>query len=280
MQSSLFFGLLDNRIRQLEKDVSKLLNEPELPKRATVTEEFSNYCSRIDYLGWSEFAAEYDISPRLTEQYKHVPETNLEPKSVIEVLVEQPFYPLARRLVGRHRELDHLPPPLPTSIRISRTHNKRLKALAPPANSQGVDLPTPYQIRCRSPAFLKILKDITGMNLTIGRFQHTIMFTKPFKFLVYAKDILKEVERLEQMEVGFQRRPLTVPPSEDDTQGLEELPNLKLFRELLLTELAPTIQVREDVMNGKLRRVLFADLWHVFKPGQEVRTSLIDHIRL
>jgi hypothetical protein len=62
-------------------------------------------------------------------------------------------------------------------------------------------------------------------------------------------------------------------PAEKDQENPEALEHLRLLSDLLQQDLAPVLKARDGASSGSLRKVSFNNLWHIFKPGQEVRRS-------
>jgi hypothetical protein len=57
------------------------------------------------------------------------------------------------------------------------------------------------------------------------------------------------------------------------TETPEALPHMRLLNELLTNDLGRALKLRQGVETGTARTVFFPDLWHVFRYGQEVRSS-------
>jgi hypothetical protein len=55
---------------------------------------------------------------------------------------------------------------------------------------------------------------------------------------------------------------------------------MKLLKELLDKDLDRTVQLRKGIETGDSKRVAFGDLWHVFRYGQEVRSSRSKQVQL
>lgn len=51
------------------------------------------------------------------------------------------------------------------------------------------------------------------------------------------------------------------------------LEHLRLLVEFIDNDLEPTLKLRRKIQERTLERIAFSDLWHLFQPGQEVRTS-------
>ena len=64
---------------------------------------------------------------------------------------------------------------------------------------------------------------------------------------------------------------------EDDidaqTETHEALLHMRLLKQLLTNDLGAALKLRQGVEAGTARKVSFPDLWHVFRYGQEVRSS-------
>lgn len=57
----------------------------------------------------------------------------------------------------------------------------------------------------------------------------------------------------------------------DNTNTSEGLEHLRLLVEFMDKDLKPLIDLRKQIAERKLRKIAFADLWHLFEHGQEVR---------
>jgi hypothetical protein len=55
-----------------------------------------------------------------------------------------------------------------------------------------------YRIRIRSVVLLKLMREVTELNTTIGRHKHQLVFIRPFKLLVSFERQLRE--RLQELE--------------------------------------------------------------------------------
>lgn len=60
-------------------------------------------------------------------------------------------------------------------------------------------------------------------------------------------------------------------PQLDNTNTTEGLEHLRLLVEFMDKDLKPLIDLRKQIAETTLRKIAFADLWHLFEHGQEVR---------
>lgn len=171
----------------------------------------------------------------------------------------------------------------------------------PQARKTNSDLPSPYQrhlknntqsspqrIRINSIPLLKMLEQLSGESLFYHNQERPLVFLRPFKFFVkYEKEIREFLTQLEsqdregsdekRVEVDYHSPDQNVVGELNDTMNdsdrLEAIEHLRLLVEVLDTDLGPTFQLRQQIKDRTLKTIAFHDLWHLFQPGDVIRTS-------
>ncbi|CAN9363871.1 unnamed protein product [Alternaria alternata] len=185
--------------------------------------------------------------------------------SVIEVLLEEPRVSIKTRYRKR------------SSVQNDANRTSPSRAMSIPIVRQN-----PKRIRIRSAKLLKTLEHIAesvGFSfLTSGT--TSLVFQYPFKLFITLEQPIRE--KLAQLSQAFQEndevdslRPSTeyVPSAPKEAVDIEVLQQLKLLEELFETDLKPMFDMRRDIETKKLTTISYTDLWHLFRYGQEVRTS-------
>jgi len=181
MQSKAYAELLEDRIFDLEDKVRKLRGEP---KPADIEDDVIGdvpTITEIGMLGWTEFSRRIEINRKdIPEEWKHCPEVDQEPRHVIEILKEEPRFDFFK-----------------LNTQSSNAAQSRPDVAGIQVHDSSVD---PHRIRIRSKLLLKVLKEITGCNTTLGPYEHRLLLLQPFKLLVSfeknIRDFLRDVEEL------------------------------------------------------------------------------------
>lgn len=161
--------------------------------------------------------------------------------------------------------------------------------------------PVAERIRIHSIHIIKILEKIHGEPLTSGNYTSPILMIRPFRTLVYyGEQILQKFRELElefgEKEEGVDTTKATIIESseqqdhdaddisrdkeqdereeqkeekkmDEDTGSAVAYQQMKVLIEFINTE----IQEKMDYLTGgRCQKVLFSDLWYLFKPGDEV----------
>jgi hypothetical protein len=192
LQSTLFHSLVNDRLSDLEKNMRKLLQQPEQVAEKLNSSNVAQYESEIAKLNWSQFASQYELSERRLE-WEHVQDVDIGEKKVIEILTEEPRYGIS----GWMRSSQRAP------RRVNPAFHASKQATAARDHLQDIDSLVPYRIRIRSPILLKVLSQITGIEIAIGPHKHQVVFIRPFKVLTKNyKNILEELARFESSHAG------------------------------------------------------------------------------
>ncbi|KAJ5548559.1 hypothetical protein N7513_005793 [Penicillium frequentans] len=216
------------------------------------------------WLSWQEYSLVYDV-PDSKGEWKHVPEIDNSPQSIIEVLIEEPL-----------------------SFRAVRSVTTKQASGVVAANKVNIDgkeanLPM-FQIRLRSPILLKVLDEITDQLSARGPHEHKVTFMRPFKLLtLFWKELLEYQKKLEQIHgdsTAERQDPSTAIGPFKETESPKALEHLRLLNEFMANHLGYVLKLREDFEKGTVRKVAFRDLWHLFRPGTTVRTPAAKQIQL
>lgn len=179
IQSNLYAQLVEDRLKQLEKDVRMILRKP-LPKNEE--DEISKNVMKplphrqvVNHLTWTAWSAPVVVPKALLARpkWKHGLEVDGIPKSVIEILIEEPQ--VAVRYFNRNEPSPVIDP----------------------------SLWVPWRIRFRSKLMLKLLERVTGQRVSIGPHKHQVVLLRPFKLLVaYADKIFSFCQDLEDKDAA------------------------------------------------------------------------------
>ncbi|KAI0548396.1 hypothetical protein F4679DRAFT_551013 [Xylaria curta] len=280
LQAKAYTELVEDRIQDLERKVRQLSNEKDSLAEDNNSPERIPPIIRIVPMGWTDFNHRTFINRKdFTGTWKHRPEIDELSRPVIEILVEEPYYGFGLSRSGKQNSDD----------------SQSLPTFQP--NEFSVE---PYQIRIRSKLLLKTLKEITGSNVTIGPYEHRLLLLRPFKLLVhFEQEIRSSIRKMELANSNYDpdmdkrraaneanpgpmanQRPTTnVPFPVQETHSLSALNELKLLETLFDECLSRPIQLQRGV-SPNITKVTFSELWYIFKPGYEVRTTGESQIQL
>ncbi|KAJ5150895.1 uncharacterized protein N7482_010147 [Penicillium canariense] len=216
------------------------------------------------WLSWQEYSVVYDV-PDSKGEWKHVPEIDNSPQSIIETLIEEPLSFRAVRSVTTKQS-----PGVVAGNKVS-------------VDGKEASLPM-FQIRLRSPILLKVLNEVTDQLSQRGPHEHKVTFMRPFKLLtLFWKDLLEHQKKLEQIHgdstAESQDPSMAIGPLKE-TESPKALEHLRLLNEFMANHLGRVFKLREDFEKGTARKVAFCDLWHVFRPGTTVRSPAAKQIQL
>ncbi|KAI9662333.1 MAG: hypothetical protein M1821_008500 [Bathelium mastoideum] len=276
IQAKAHTQLIEDRINDLEAKVRKILKEPD-PSLDEDQNTFPRNEIEIKYLPWREFNVRFEIDKTRHIHWKHRPEIDLEPKSVIEILWEEPFNTGA-----------YIP-----SSELSSAEFNVVPSSQVPESMNSVFTDYPYRIRIRSQLLLQVIKEATGCQTTLGPYRHRLLLLRPFKLLVthyhHLRSALKRLEDKHQ-KVEEEWEPNShSPPSmaligsvagpEKETETMEAQNLLRLLCTTINTCFKPQVELLHNLSpdSGKVK---FTDLWYLFKPGYEVRTPGNSRIQL
>ncbi|CAP99246.1 Pc22g19580 [Penicillium rubens Wisconsin 54-1255] len=215
-------------------------------------------------LSWQEYSVVYDV-PDSKGEWKHVPEIDNSPQSVIETLIEEP-----------------------QPFRGARSFTKKQSPGGVAGNKVNLDgkeasLPI-FQIRLRSPVLLKVLNEVTDQLPHRGPHEHKVTFVRPLKLLtLFWKELLEHQKKLEQIHgdsTAESQVPSTAIGPLKETESPKALEHLRLLNGFMSDHLGRVFKLREDFEKGTARKVAFCDLWHLFRPGTTVRTPATKQIQL
>ena len=232
------------------------------------------------------------------QQYTNGSPMSTQQHHILEVLIEDPGIN-KRRLVRRHDSDE-----FKSSNRDAKKYQKRDPIIV--QNSK-TTLQSPERVRiCSKPllAILSAIVDPAGPPLW-DNIPHVVIL-RPFKlFVIYEteiRDALKDLEKkwqsnnqISPTEKASERKPkeqhgeanssndeedkkyeTTVPnPTVDTvvkTDTFEALAHLRLLVEFFENDMKSTFALRKQIQAKKNYPIAFADLWHLFEHGQEVRT--------
>ncbi|OQE91922.1 hypothetical protein PENNAL_c0008G04685 [Penicillium nalgiovense] len=218
----------------------------------------------IKWLSWQEYSVVCDVPDSIGE-WKHVPEIDNSPQSIIETLIEEPLSSRgARSLIKKQSP----------GIVAGNKVNLDGKEASPPM----------FQIRLRSPILLKVLNEVTDQLPYRGPHEHKVTFLRPFKLLtLFWKELLEHQKKLEQIHgdsTAESQDPSTAIGPLKETESPKALEHLQLLNEFMANHFGRVFKLREDFEKGTARKVAFCDLWHLFRPGTPVRTPAAKQIQL
>ncbi|KAJ5613894.1 hypothetical protein N7528_007548 [Penicillium herquei] len=216
------------------------------------------------WLSWQEYSVMYEV-PETQGEWKHVPEIDNSPQSIIEALVEEP---LSFR-----------------TVRTTTTKGGPGIITGSKMTIEGKETNVPiYQIRLRSPILLKVLNEVTDQLPHRGPHEHKVTFMRPFKLLTsYSKELLEHQKKLEEIHgdgTAKSEHPSTEIGPVKETESPKALEHLRLLNEFMANGLGHVLKLKEDIEKGTATKIAYSDLWHLFRPGTTVRTSAVERIQL
>ncbi|KAK0610312.1 hypothetical protein DIS24_g12063 [Lasiodiplodia hormozganensis] len=192
LQTQAHTQLVEDRLCDLEAKVRKLLKEPDPAFDDEDQNAFPPHERRITSLTWKDFNARLEVTAKRSSQWKHRPEIDLEPKSIIEVLNEEPRYTWAFALSDKYSPTAPEESQEPVSV--------------VPESSDAIAVTVPYRIRIRSRLLLKVIKQLTHCRTTTGTYKHRMLLFPPFKLLItYNNEFRVGLKKLEDKHRGIEQ---------------------------------------------------------------------------
>lgn len=225
-------------------------------------------------------------------------ETIQQKHHVLEVLVEDPGISKRRRIKKRTDSET-------TTNIAARTAKTNHKNEGTTAQASTVTLKCPERLRICSRPLLEKLYNIVDPEISMVGVGH-VMFLRPFKsFVLYENEIRDALKNLEKnWQSTEQTRPnektsgrnleeqqdevkksddaektieeaTALDPAADTvvkTDTLEVLQHLRLLTEFFDNDMKSTFALRKQIKAKEACPIAFADLWHLYEHGQEVRT--------
>jgi hypothetical protein len=165
----------------------------------------------------------------------------------------------------------------------SKVHEAKATAASAKFDAKQKHPPVPERIRIHSRSILKILGGVSGE--TLSESGGPIVMTRPYKFLIYHEEQIRQ--KFNDLKATFGDDDNTAatenaahvdPPAQESNTGdkdKDELTTsavayeqLRCLIEFLDTEIRPKILSLSSA--SQARNVSFADIWYLFKPGDEV----------
>lgn len=300
-QTILHTQLVEDRLYALEARLKKFQTFQSLQSKSTAVSKVASAKPEIRRMLWDEWKPIPIVRDRtaLRKGWRHqLDYDDGKEHFVVEVLLAGP-----QHLQRRRQRLPH--DPSPTDLKSDPTEGKPEAAIMDfsARSASGV----PARVRVRSKTLLDFLGNL-NTDISLIQNQPSMTFMRPFKYLVTYADLLRQ--QLANLEHDAQERkkgkptsPLAVPttveesvtankstlPSADfqekektkdeELTGLETstadelLTHLRLLVQFIDEDLAPIWELRKQYDAGTLRKIYFDDLWHLFRHGQEIRTS-------
>ena len=177
-QAQAYTRLVEDRLTELESKVRRLLKEP-TPTLDNDDMTIPTNLITAESLTWPEFNSRIEIDTRKVARWIHRPEVDLAPRSIIEVLREEPRY-MWGEIRSRNYNL------------VGVTNSNPLEVM------DAVRVEFPYRIRIRSSILLKTIEELTGSRTTVGQHRHRLLFYPPFKLLAtYHPELTEGLKSLE-----------------------------------------------------------------------------------
>ncbi|KAE9380235.1 hypothetical protein N431DRAFT_477201 [Stipitochalara longipes BDJ] len=265
-QAILYTKLVETRLTFLETELQRLKGNDGAAIHGQCSHvSDSNTILAIKRMSWAEFKIDPTINTSGAISGNHVPEVDMRPKYVLEVLTEEG--PGIRRTRKRQEASAK---PLRSGDKQSGNDGRGTESVTQMTSSgTATSLPVPERLRIRSKELLEILEEIAGVTFHSSPWgKEKIVFLRPFKLLVTFESEIRE--RLEQLETTSRVHP--TPPSHD-TESHGALEHLRLLVEFMDIDLKPLFEIRRRIQGGAIRKIAFADLWHLFKHGQLLVTA-------
>lgn len=199
-QAILFTSLVEDRLAFLEEQfqrLQQLTGEDPIVLRNfkdSVNSSAPAHAAEIKHMVWAEWKVTPAIINAKGPKAKHNTEVNAAPRSVLEVLIEDPQANMRRRLRMREKIQD-------LSTKRSE-QNENVKTLLPVGSDPGpLGAPrVPERLRIRSSALLEILDELADIKLPTGPSGlNVLVILRPYKLLfTYEKKIRDRLAAMEE----------------------------------------------------------------------------------
>jgi hypothetical protein len=191
MQAKAYAELVEDRILELERKVRDLRKEshPSAAEESASTDVQA--IAQVSVLGWAAFNRRIETNSKENGgEWTHRRDIDDEAKPLIEILKEAP----------RDKFFDSFYNQASTAAASRLTDQD---ALVSQAHDPSIE---PHQIRIRSKLLLKVLKEITGCDTTVGPYEHRLLLLRPFKLLAcFEKEIRNVLQDLEELHCGKEK---------------------------------------------------------------------------
>ena len=300
----MYFSAVESRIRFLEGELYKLRpsgpssNRWAAPKTDSGNEELSEACRLIpdiSYMSWSSFKPDLAAEPHVIRELKKDHYTPKAPTHVLEVLVGHHWSGLTHQFddsLGKDIRLksgDGVVVSVPATDRAQRAE----------------------RLRINSKPLLELLIELCGAQAGIPTDQSSTVFLRPYKlFMVFEKEIRGQFELLKtknetrdglagstkhkDVHIATSGHATEATTDDKEKEHLEQdgeaatygkegkrdvdsrevaLQHLGLLERFFDNDLRSTFELRSNLKTGKARTIEYADLWHLYEPGQEIRSA-------
>lgn len=191
LQYKAYAELLEDRLLDLEEKVRGILNLPKPDATNLNSAKPPVSLLEISEMGWAKFGVRNEVETKGV--WKHRPEVDTRPKSVIEVLTEEPRYTFGSRMTVRSNLAQS-----GSENSADTVASEEKKVVQSVASVRDGKSSMPHRIRIRSPLLLKLINEVTGLNTVVGPHKHILLLFRPFKLLVaYAEDLRKKLQQLD-----------------------------------------------------------------------------------
>ena len=299
-----YFSAVETRIGFLERELDKLRpsgpssNRWAEPKTDSGNEELSEACKLIpdiSYVSWSSFKPDLAAEPHILRELKKDHYTAKAPTHVLEVLVGRHWSGLTHQFddsLGKDTKAksgDGVVASIPAADRAQRAE----------------------RLRINSKPLLELLSELCGAQSGIPTEPSRTVFLRPYKlFMVFEKEIREQFELLKtknetidglagstkpkDVQIATSGHATTANTNDKGEEHLEQdgeattygkdgkrdvdsrkvaLQHLGLLERFFDNDLRSTFELRSNLKTGKARNIEYADLWHLYEPGQEIRSA-------
>lgn len=309
-QNVLYHTLVEDRLQFLETSIRELQKHEDPLDQQAARKTRTTHVPSIRYLTWKEFEPKPYVSEN-PRSFRHGVVTDSSPQSVLEVLTEEPHISARSRRRRSHRmhafkteldDNDHVHksmslrqerraadgPRIPIRLRIRSPVLLKLLAKFTPENSLGehdkvtTTFLRPFKLLvAKSKEIKESLEQLENKNRTASNGNKSL---DPAVEDLNAEELSRSgqvpdekdqptaQQHASQYQRGHDVQDDLQSSSVNEKKSDETLDHLRILVKFIDVDLEYVRNMRRKFREGSLRKIAFADLWHLFDYGQEVRT--------
>ena len=272
--------LIEDRILYLEKELRTIQGISENPQ-AQKEQKPATLIKHMNQHDFHRFQLASNGLKKPNGNFNHFQEVSTDPKHVLEVLIPEP------KIMGTGPQSKHAVHNNALGIAVDDEEKRREVDITTLDFGDPETIYVPDRLRIRSKILIEILEKISGINFgPIPHGKEKAVLLRPFKMLItFEKGIKEYLEKLEKLHrydhlqdhkgdnSGSSKDGGTVQGPLQETESIDALLHMRLLVEFMEVDLKPLFELRRRINAGSLRCIAFADLWHLFLYGQEVKTT-------
>ena len=299
-----YFSAVESRIAFLERELEKLrsghpsYNQSAAQEKESGNKELSEACKLIpdiSYVSWSSFKPDLAAEPHIISGLKNDHYTAKAPTHALEVLIGHHWSGLTNQIdnsLGKD-----IKPKSGGDVVISRPAVDRAQRAE--------------RLRINSKPLLELLDKLCGAQSGIPTDSSKAVFLRPYKlFMVFEQEIRGQFEQLKtksetidelagstkpkDVDIAMSAHATEAPTDDKGKEHLEQdgeaatygkegqtdvdnreaaLQHLGLLIRFFDNDLRSTFELRSNLKTGRAHTIEYADLWHLYEPGQEIRSA-------